>query len=80
MLALVMCSWWVWRKGRLADARWFLRLCVLAAPLGFVAVISGWVTTEVGRQPWVVYGVLRTADAVTPTLSTQAGKCFELRG
>ena len=42
---------------------------MLAAPLGFVAVIAGWVTTEVGRQPWVVYGLLRTRDAVTPSLS-----------
>ena len=45
------------------------RLCELATPLGFVAVIAGWVTTEVGRQPWAVYGLLRTADAVTPSLA-----------
>jgi cytochrome d ubiquinol oxidase subunit I len=44
-------------------------LCELASPLGFVAVIAGWVTTEVGRQPWVVYGLMRTKDAVTPSLS-----------
>jgi len=44
-------------------------LCILAAPLGFIAVLAGWVTTEVGRQPWVVYGLLRTRDAVTPSLS-----------
>jgi cytochrome bd ubiquinol oxidase subunit I len=69
MLALVVCSWLVWHKGRLADARWFLRLCELGAPLGFVAVIAGWVTTEVGRQPWVVYGLMRTRDAVTPSLT-----------
>jgi cytochrome d ubiquinol oxidase subunit I len=70
MLALVLCSWWVWHRGLLADARWFLRLCELASPLGFVAVIAGWVTTEVGRQPWVVYGLVRTRDAVTPSLGT----------
>lgn len=69
MLALVVCSWWVWWRGRLADARWFLKLCELASPLGFVAVIAGWVTTEVGRQPWVVYGLLRTGEAVTPSLT-----------
>lgn len=68
MLALVVCSWWVWRKRQFADARWFLKLCELASPLGFVAVIAGWVTTEVGRQPWVVYGLVRTRDAVTPSL------------
>jgi cytochrome d ubiquinol oxidase subunit I len=70
MLALVVCSWWVWSRGRLADARWFLKLCELAAPLGFLAVIAGWITTEVGRQPWVVYGLLRTGEAVTPSLTS----------
>jgi cytochrome d ubiquinol oxidase subunit I len=69
MLALVIYGGWVWRRGRLADARGFHLLCELASPLGFVAVIAGWVTTEVGRQPWVVYGLLRTEDAVTPSLS-----------
>jgi cytochrome d ubiquinol oxidase subunit I len=69
MLALVLCSWWVWWRGRLADTRWFLKLCELATPLGFIAVVAGWITTEVGRQPWVVYGMLRTHDAVTPSLS-----------
>jgi cytochrome d ubiquinol oxidase subunit I len=69
MLALVIYGGWVWRRGRLADARGFHLLCELASPLGFVAVIAGWVTTEVGRQPWVVYGLLRTKDAVTPSLS-----------
>jgi cytochrome d ubiquinol oxidase subunit I len=49
-----------------ADGRWFLWATLLAAPLGFVALEAGWVVTELGRQPWVVYGVLRTADAVTP--------------
>ena len=59
----------LWRRGRLASARRFQRLCMLVAPLGFIAVLAGWVTTEVGRQPWVVYGLLRTRDAVTPSLS-----------
>ena len=45
---------------------WFLRALALAAPMGFIAIEAGWTVTEVGRQPWVVYGVLRTADAVTP--------------
>ena len=45
-------------------------MCNYAIPVGFVAVTAGWVTTEAGRQPWVVYGFLRTADAVTPNLST----------
>jgi cytochrome d ubiquinol oxidase subunit I len=45
---------------------WFLRALTLAAPMGFIAIEAGWTVTEVGRQPWIVYGVLRTADAVTP--------------
>jgi cytochrome d ubiquinol oxidase subunit I len=57
-----------WRN-RLDDATWFLRLCEWTAPLGFVAVLAGWTTTEVGRQPWTVYGLLRTAQSVTPSLS-----------
>ena len=68
MLALTVAGLVLWRRGRLASSRRFQRLCMLAAPLGFVAVIAGWVTTEVGRQPWVVYGLLRTRDAVTPSL------------
>jgi cytochrome d ubiquinol oxidase subunit I len=47
-------------------SRWYQRALVLAAPSGFIAVLAGWITAEVGRQPYVVYGVLRTADAVSP--------------
>lgn len=54
-----------WR-GRLYDTGWFQFLVMAATPLGFLAVIAGWTTTEVGRQPWVVYGQMRTADAVSP--------------
>ncbi|HXG78811.1 MAG TPA: cytochrome ubiquinol oxidase subunit I [Methyloceanibacter sp.] len=56
----------LWLTGRLFTTRWFLRALTWAAPLGFVAVISGWFVTEVGRQPWTVYGILRTADSVSP--------------
>jgi cytochrome d ubiquinol oxidase subunit I len=45
---------------------WFLKIFVLATPLGFIAVEAGWTVTEVGRQPWIIQGVMRTADAVTP--------------
>jgi cytochrome d ubiquinol oxidase subunit I len=55
----------VWRRRRLPITRWFYRALALAGPLSFVALIAGWVTTEVGRQPWVVYGVMRTDQAVT---------------
>ncbi|MEZ5652575.1 MAG: cytochrome ubiquinol oxidase subunit I [Burkholderiaceae bacterium] len=53
-------------RGRLSTSRGLLRIYTLIAPLGLVAVIAGWITTEIGRQPWVVYGVMRTADAVSP--------------
>jgi cytochrome d ubiquinol oxidase subunit I len=53
------------RRKRLPSSRWFYRAVILAGPASVVALISGWVTTEVGRQPWVVYGVMRTSQAVT---------------
>ena len=71
-LIMVAISWGglllVWR-GRLENARWFLWAAFLSFPTGFVAVLCGWYTAEVGRQPWVVYGILRTEDAITPSLS-----------
>jgi cytochrome d ubiquinol oxidase subunit I len=69
MLALSWLGLWLDRRGRLAKARWFLWGTIAAAPSGFLAVILGWCTAEVGRQPWTVYGLMRTAEAVTPTLS-----------
>ncbi len=69
MLALIVTSWWLRWRGDLYDAGWFLRCCELASPLGFIAVLAGWAVTEVGRQPWTVYGLLRTADSVSPSLT-----------
>src|SRR5881394_2502620 len=54
-----------WRRKRLPESRWFYCALVLAGPLSVVALICGWVTTEVGRQPWVVYRVMRPSQAVT---------------
>jgi Cytochrome bd-type quinol oxidase, subunit 1 len=54
-----------WRRRRLPRSRWFFRAVVLAGPLSLLALICGWVTTEVGRQPWIVYEVMRTEQAVT---------------
>jgi cytochrome d ubiquinol oxidase subunit I len=54
------------RRGKLPDAPWYLRLVTLCGPLGFVAIEAGWTVTEVGRQPWIVRGVMRTSEAVTP--------------
>jgi cytochrome d ubiquinol oxidase subunit I len=69
MLLVVVIGQLLQLRGRLCDSVWFLRLCQLVAPLGFVSVVAGWITTEVGRQPWTVYGLLRTADSVSPSLT-----------
>jgi cytochrome d ubiquinol oxidase subunit I len=72
-LLMLAISWFGclqrWR-GRLEQTRGFMWCAFLAFPSGFVAILSGWFTAEVGRQPWVVYGLLRTKDAVTPSLTT----------
>jgi cytochrome d ubiquinol oxidase subunit I len=69
MLLVVVTGQVLRLRSRLWESVWFLQLCQLVAPLGFVAVIAGWITTEVGRQPWTVYGLLRTADSVSPSLT-----------
>ena len=70
MLAIVLVgSWPCGAAAGYSQTRGFLRVCELAAPLGFLAVLAGWTTTEVGRQPWTVYGLLRTADSVSPSLT-----------
>jgi len=66
MIALGAWSLLLRRGGRLFVNRAFQRFALWMGPAGLVAILAGWVTTEVGRQPWVVYGVLRTADAVSP--------------
>jgi cytochrome bd ubiquinol oxidase subunit I len=72
-LIMLAVSWLgvllLWR-GRLERSRWFLWAAFASFPSGFVAVLCGWFTAEVGRQPWVIYGLLRTRDAVTPSLTT----------
>lgn len=65
LLALIGGLWfWFARKGE--GPRWFLWTLVACAPLGMLAIEAGWVVTEVGRQPWIIYGIMRTKDAVTP--------------
>jgi len=72
-LIMVAISWlgnllrWL---GKLEASRWFLWATAFSFPTGFIAILTGWYTAEVGRQPWVVYGLLRTKDAVTPSLTT----------
>jgi cytochrome d ubiquinol oxidase subunit I len=66
MVAGGLIGAFLWWRGRLFDSRWYLWPVAHAWWLGFVAIIAGWIVTETGRQPWVVHGVLRTADATSP--------------
>jgi cytochrome d ubiquinol oxidase subunit I len=69
MLALVAAGLWLRLRRKLYNTNWYLKALMWATPLGFIAVVAGWTTTEVGRQPWTVYGVMRTAQSVTPSLT-----------
>src|SRR5690606_7357791 len=62
MLALVLAGLVLWRRGRVFETRWYLRAWVALAPAGFVAVLAGWYTAEIGRQPWLIHGLFRTVD------------------
>jgi len=66
MFGLGAFSLWLRWRGQLYENRWLHRFAVAMAPAGFIALLSGWVTTEVGRQPYTVYGLMRTADSVSP--------------
>jgi len=72
-LGIGLWSAWARWKGRLHADRWLHRAAVAMGPSGFVAVVSGWITTEVGRQPWVIHGLLRTADAASPLAAPAVG-------
>jgi len=65
MLLLGVWSAWLRWRSRLYQSRLFLRFAVAMGPAGLIAILAGWYTTEIGRQPWVVYGVMRTKDAVS---------------
>ncbi|KTC67891.1 cytochrome D ubiquinol oxidase subunit I [Legionella birminghamensis] len=65
MLLTALAGLYLRLRGKLYNTSWFHRWCLLVTPLGFVASISGWLTAEIGRQPWVVYNLLRTRDAVS---------------
>jgi cytochrome d ubiquinol oxidase subunit I len=66
MFSLCVISLWLRWRRRLFTTRWFLRALVVMTPAGIVATLGGWYLAETGRQPWVIYGILRTADAVSP--------------
>ena len=73
MLGLGIWSLWARWRGGLTQARWLQIAAVAMGPAGFVAVLAGWITTEAGRQPYTVYGVLRTIDSVSPIAAAAAG-------
>ena len=72
LLGTVFALTW-WRKRRLPRSPWFYRAVMLAGPLSLVALICGWITTEVGRQPWIVYETMRVSDAVTASDGLEVG-------
>ena len=65
-LLAVVAGFLAWRKKGLPDGRLFLWAVVVSGPLGFIALEAGWLVTELGRQPWIMHGIMRTRDAVTP--------------
>jgi len=65
-LVSALALWLMWRRRDLTRHRWLLRALVVTAPMGFICTEAGWIVTEVGRQPWIIHGVMKTADAVTP--------------
>jgi len=73
MIGFAIVAWALRRRGKLYDAKWFQRIAIAMGPTGFLSLLAGWVTTEVGRQPWVVYGVKRTVEAVSPLSAQQVG-------
>jgi cytochrome bd ubiquinol oxidase subunit I len=66
MIAAALFGAWLWWRRRLFETRWYLWVVSQTWWIGFVAVISGWIVTESGRQPWIATGILRTADAMSP--------------
>jgi len=72
MLLLTLASAWAWWRGWLFESRWLLDGWRLLSPAGFIALLAGWYVVEIGRQPWVVYGLLRTSDAVSPNITAAA--------
>lgn len=73
MILLSLLGLLLRRGGRLYRSRGYLRFVLLMGPSGLVALLAGWFTTEIGRQPWIVYGLMRTADAVSPVSAQQLG-------
>ncbi|WP_321883905.1 cytochrome ubiquinol oxidase subunit I [Burkholderia cepacia] len=73
MTILAISGYVLKRRGRLYDCKLYHRFALLMGPTGFISLLAGWITTEVGRQPWVVYGVMRTSHALSPISGQQVG-------
>jgi cytochrome d ubiquinol oxidase subunit I len=73
MLLLAAMGLWLRKTGKFYENKLFHRFALIMGPSGFIALLAGWFTTEVGRQPWVVYGVMRTKDALSPVSAEQVG-------
>jgi cytochrome d ubiquinol oxidase subunit I len=73
MLLLALSGLLLRKGGKLYEAPWLHKFAILMGPTGYIALLAGWFTTEMGRQPWVVYGVLRTKDALSPVPASQVG-------
>jgi cytochrome d ubiquinol oxidase subunit I len=69
MPAAHVAGWWLRMYTALLSSGCFLRVCEIASALGFLAVLAGWTTTEVGRQPWTIFGLLRTRHSVPPSFT-----------
>jgi cytochrome d ubiquinol oxidase subunit I len=78
MILFAFLGVFFWWRGTLFERRWYLHIVAQCWWFGFIAVIAGWVVTETGRQPWVVYGQLRTADAVSPVAANAVLSTFVL--
>ena len=76
MFGLGLWSLWLRYRRRLYDTRWFNRLAIAMAPAGFIAIVMGWTTTETGRQPWTVYGLVTTAQSASPITLAEVTASF----
>jgi cytochrome bd ubiquinol oxidase subunit I len=73
LILLAFAGGYLWYRGRLFESRQYLRAAAVSWPLGFIAVIAGWTTTETGRQPWLATGIIRTADGSSPVAAGAVG-------
>ena len=73
MILLAFLALVLRKGGKIYENKWLHRFAFLMGPSGFIALLAGWFTTEVGRQPWVVYGVMRTKDGLSPVSAEQVG-------